>query len=291
MFEPELVLDSKAALAEGPSWNAKSQKLLWVDINGHTVNAFDPETGGNESLDVGEKVGAVVPRENGGLVLAMESGFYTYSKETKELTPVEDPEAHLKGTRFNDGKCDPQGRFWAGTMVMEGEPGEANLYRLDHDLKVNLMISDVTVSNGLAWNPEKSKMYYIDTKSKKIRSYEFDGETGSIDEERTIITIPEDMGSPDGMTIDEEGMLWIAFFHGGKVVRFNPDNGDSLSEVLMPASNVTSCAFGGENLDELYITTAREGLTEEELDRQPHAGGIFRIKPGVKGAPSYTFQG
>lgn len=291
MLKPELVLDAKAQLAEGPCWDDEKQKLIWVDINGYTVNVFDPESGENTSHDTGQHTGAAVLREKGGLLLALRDGFYTYDPDAKKLSHIHDPEAHIPGNRFNDGKCDPQGRFWAGTMVLEGDHGEANLYRVDYDMKVNMMLTDVTVSNGLAWDTDKDKMYYIDTRSRKIRSFDFDSKTGNIANKATAVFVPEELGSPDGMTIDEEGMLWVAFFRGGKVIRFNPETEEILTEISVPASQVTSCTFGGRNMDELYITTARTGLSEKQLENEPHAGGLFRIKLDVKGAPSYRFKG
>ncbi len=286
----ELILDAKALLGEGPCWDAKTNTLIWVDINGHTVNVYNPMTREDKRYDVGEYVGAAVVRENGGLLLALTDGFYSFDMKTETISRIEDTESHIKTNRFNDGKCDPKGRFWAGTMVLDGNPGEANLYRLDNDLTVQLMVADVTVSNGLAWDITKSCMYYIDTRTKAIRTYDFDNETGNIANAKTAVTFKPEMGSPDGMTIDEEGMLWVAFFRGWKVIRLNPETGQTLMEVKVPASQVTSCTFGGENLDELYITTARNGLSDADLTKQPHAGGLFKFKPGVKGVPSYTFQ-
>lgn len=286
----ELILDAKALLGEGPCWDAKTNTLIWVDINGHTVNVYNPMTREDKRYDVGEYVGAAVVRENGGLLLALTDGFYSFDMKTQTISRIEDTESHIKTNRFNDGKCDPKGRFWTGTMVLDGDPGEANLYRLDNDLTVQLMVADVTVSNGLAWDITKSRMYYIDTRTKAIRTYDFDNETGDIANAKTVVTFQPEMGSPDGMTIDEEGMLWVAFFRGWRVIRLNPETGQTLMEVEVPASQVTSCTFGGEHLDELYITTARNGLSDDDLKEQPYAGGLFKVKPGVKGVPSYTFQ-
>lgn len=287
----ELVVDAKAELGEGPFWDERAKQLIWVDINGYSINFYDPSTRKNISHDVGQHVGAAVLREGGGLLLAMKQGFYTYEPESKELKALHDPEPDKSGNRFNDGKCDPQGRFWAGTMVLEGESGQANLYKMDTDFSVEKIMSGVTISNGLAWDTEKGRMFYIDTPTKKIQSFDFNSETGELSNEQTAVIFSEDVGSPDGMTMDEEGMLWVAFFRGSRVARFHSETGEQLAEIPVPASQVTSCAFGGENMDELYITTARNGLSPEELEKEPDAGGVFRIKLDVKGAPSYRFNG
>ncbi|WP_281242825.1 SMP-30/gluconolactonase/LRE family protein [Salisediminibacterium halotolerans] len=232
-----------------------------------------------------------VQRENGGLLLALERGFYFYDLDSNDLTPLGDPEAGIATNRFNDGKCDPAGRFWAGTMALDKAPGNANLYRLNRDHNIEHVLSGVTTSNGLAWDRERALMYYIDTKTKKVQAYDYDDGSGAIANPRTAVTIADGAGSPDGMTIDQEGMLWIALFRGWRVIRVNPATGERLAEIAVPASQVTSCTFGGSSLDELYITTARTGLSEEALKEQPHAGGIFRVQPGVSGMPSYTFYG
>ncbi|WP_147803573.1 SMP-30/gluconolactonase/LRE family protein [Alkalicoccus halolimnae] len=291
MKEAALVLDAKAILAEGPSWDEQTQQLIWVDINGHKINLFDPVTGKNQSFDTGQHACAAVRKESGGMMVTLRDGFYSFNPKTKELTSIYDPESHLSGNRFNDGKCDPQGRFWAGTMVLEGEEGDASLYRLDPDLSVHTMLKGATVSNGMAWDPAKNVMYYIDTPTKKIMAYDYHPDTGYITNGRTAVAVSEERENPDGMTIDDEGMLWTAFFGGWGVVRFNPETGEALSEISVPAAQVTSCTFGGAAMDELYITTARDGLSDEDLKDQPHAGGIFMVKPGVSGAPSYPFRG
>ncbi|PTL37784.1 SMP-30/gluconolactonase/LRE family protein [Alkalicoccus saliphilus] len=290
MAEAELILDAKAALAEGPAWDDRQNKLIWVDINGYKVNVFDPATGENKSYDVGQHAGAAAVREDGGLILALRDGFYLFEPDTEKLTLLHDPEPHLQGNRFNDGKCDPEGRFWAGTMVLEGDEGDASLYRLDPGRRVETVLTGCTVANGLAWDTKKSVMYHIDTPTKKIRAYDYDPETGNLSNERTAVQVEEDAENPDGMTIDEDGNLWVAFFGGWGVSCYDPETGEELQNIPIPAKQVTSCAFGGENRDELFITTAREGIPDDELEDQPHAGGIFRVKMKVKGAPAYRFR-
>jgi sugar lactone lactonase YvrE len=265
--------------------------LYWVDINAHKVHVFDPGTGVDKSIDVGRPVGCLAPRRNGDLLLGLSNGFAALDIESGAVRPLIDPEAHLGDNRFNDGKCDPRGRFWAGTMSLKREKGGASLYCLFADLTVRTMLTGVTVSNGLAWSKDQKKMYYIDTGAQKVSVFSYNAETGDISRRRTAFSIPPDQGKPDGMTIDEEGMLWVAHWGGGRVSRWDPKQGRQIAEIEVPAPNVTSCAFGGPHLDELYITSARGPLNEEARKKHPGAGGIFRAKTGVRGVREPLFAG
>ena len=284
-----LVLDAKAELGEGPSWDAGLKALYWVDIMGRKFCRFHPETGANEEFAVGEYVGAVVPARDGSVMLATQSGFQRYDLGTNRLIPIADPEAHLPGNRFNDGKCDAQGRFWAGTMEIAETAVTGALYRLDTDLNCRKMVSDVGCSNGIAWSPDQTRMYYIDTTAQTVRAFDYEPGTGDIANPRVIIDFSSQPGFPDGMTIDEEGMLWIAHWDGWQVSRWNPATGEKLASIPVPVAKVTSCVFGGTDLDTLYITTARKGETSETLASQPHAGGIFSVQPGVRGSKTHSF--
>ena len=287
----ELVFDAQAELGEGPSWDGKNQLLYWVDILSKKVCIFNPKTEENREIHLEQMASAVVPRESGGLVLSMENGFYFLDTNTEELTPITDPESHLPLNRFNDGKCDPKGRFWAGSMHLEELEGEGSLYVLDTDLQTTKKIDRTTISNGLAWSPDKQYFYFTDTPTMKIVRYEYNLQTGEIKNPEPVIHFPESEGYPDGMTIDGEGMLWIAHWSGNRVSRWNPETGEQILSINIPALNVTSCTFGGEDLSELYITTARKGMTEEELEKFPLSGGVFRVNVGIQGAPTYTFKG
>lgn len=287
----ELVWDGKAELGEGPAWDHRSGQLVWVDIQGKRVHLYDPAQGTNRTIQLDQRVGAAVPREQGGLVLALENGFHTLDLETKRLTKLIDPESDKPGNRFNDGKCDGAGRFWAGTMDMKENSPAGALYCLEPDGTLRKAAQGITTSNGLAWSPDQRTMYYIDSPTRRVTAYEFSLETGEIRNPRTIITIPAGEGLPDGMTVDEEGMLWIAQWDGWQVSRWNPDTGAKIDSIPVPAARATSCTFGGPHYDELYITTARIGLSEQELAEQPHAGGLFRLKPGVKGKPTCFYGG
>lgn len=285
----KLVLDAKATLAEGPCWNAEQRMLYWVDILGETFSRFHPESGVNEIFPIGEYVGAVVCAGENEVVLATQSGFQKYQIQERQLTPLVDPESHLPGNRFNDGKCDASGRFWAGTMEVIEKEATGSLYVLETDHSYRKVYEGVGVSNGIAWSLDEKEMYYIDSMKKLVLAFEYEAGRGEINNARTRIDFRTEKGFPDGMTMDEEGMLWIAHWDGWQVSRWNPQTGQKLDSITVPAAKVTSCVFGGKGLDTLYITTARKGLQEGQMGDQPHAGGIFAVKPGVKGTKTYSF--
>jgi sugar lactone lactonase YvrE len=289
--EVELILDIRAELGEGPSWDQEKQVLYWVDILEKKVNIFDPITNHNRQIQLEQFVGAIVPRNSDEAVIVLEKGFYVLNLMTGKVTLIDEPEVRKQDNRFNDGKCDVVGRFWAGTMSLSNVPEQGALYCLDTNLNVGKKLSGVGISNGIAWSPDNKWMYYIDTPTNKVVCFDINIETGDIDNPIDVIHFPEGEGSPDGMTIDEEGMLWIAHWGGSKVSRWNPKTGKQLQTIDIPALNVTSCTFGGKELNELYITTARTGMTEEQLARYPYSGGLFRIKMEVKGRPAYYFKG
>lgn len=285
----ELILDARAELGEGALWDARRQVLYWVDILKNALHVYDPLAQADRVIDVGQYVGTVVPRRAGGVMLALQHGFASLDLETEELDLIHDPEPHLPGNRFNDGKCDPAGRFWAGTMALDFTPNVGSLYRLDPDFSVRVMLGDVTISNGIVWSPDHTTMYYIDTPTRQVDAFDYDVETGQIENRRAVVRVPEEMGIPDGMAIDSEGMLWVAQWEGYGVSRWDPATGRLLQSVDVPVGQVTSCAFGGENLDQLYITTARVELSADQLKAQPLAGGLFRADVGVTGLPAFEF--
>ncbi|MEX2396965.1 MAG: SMP-30/gluconolactonase/LRE family protein, partial [Balneolales bacterium] len=204
---------------------------------------------------------------------------------------ITDPESHLPSNRFNDGKCDPRGRFWAGTMSYEVEEGAGSLYCLNPDLLVDKKITEVTISNGLAWNKQQDTFYYIDTPTRKLCSYDYEDFSGMISNRRVVREFKEDEGYPDGMTIDTEGHLWVALYGGGKVLRIDPANGNIVFEIHLPVPQVTSCTFGGAHFDELYITTCRENMSAEAIREAPLSGSLFKAKVAYKGSPSVRFAG
>ena len=284
--EVEVAVAAAAELAEGPSWDARAQRLRWVDIEAGLVHTYCPVTGRDSSEDVGIAVGAVVPRRGGGLALAIEDGFALSDGPADRLLRrhrVDEPD----GNRMNDGKCDRDGRFFAGTMARDQTPGAGALYRLDPDGRVERVRAGVTISNGLGWSPDGATMYYVDSPTHVILAFDYDRDTAAMTAERVLAELDPGEGMPDGLTVDAEGCLWVARWGGARVDRIAPD-GRRVDTVRLPASHVTSCAFGGPELAELYITTARMGLSDQESEEQPEAGHVFVCDPGVIGMPSHA---
>lgn len=288
----EPVVEARALLGEGAIWDSRKNLLYWVDIMQGLVHTYNPVNGQNSTIEVGQYVGTVVPRHNAELMLALKNGFASLNPSTGKVTMIINPEAHLPGNRFNDGKCDPAGRFWAGTMSLNQEKGAASLYCLHTDLTVQKMIDNVTISNGLVWSSDYKTFYYIDTPTSEVAAYDYDMETGKISNRRVAITVPKVEGSPDGMAIDAEDKLWIAHYGGSQVVRWNPQTGKKMQSIKLPVSQPTSCAFGSEHLNDLYITTCRENMKEDKLQDEPLSGALFRVSGmPVKGVISYVFKG
>lgn len=288
VMDAELVLDARAELGEGVTWDDRAQRLVWVDILRGLVNEL-LEDGRSRVWDAGQHVGAAVPRISGGLLLAVRDGFASLDDDgsVRLLAAVE---ADVEGTRMNDGACDPQGRFWAGTMAYQETSGSGGLYRLDPDGNVHKMLGGTTISNGFGWSPDGRTFYFIDTPTHSVDAFGFDPGSGAITDRRQVTAIDPADGSPDGMTVDNEGCLWVALWGGGAIRRYWPD-GTLDTVVRVPVSQVTSCAFGGADRATLYISSARTGLSERQLAAEPHAGGLFRCRPGVTGPPATPFAG
>ncbi|MFQ3224330.1 MAG: sugar lactone lactonase YvrE [Lentimonas sp.] len=273
---------------EGPIYT--EGHLVYVDIEGHQIIRLNPETGKECIWDLGERVGTVVPRSSGGTLYAGDTGIIAFDPETGEKQNLADPEPEKRATnRFNDGKCDPAGRFWAGTISLVKNTGDAALYMLDTDGALHLKVDQVTNSNGICWDADATKMYYIDTPTKQIRAYDYDNASGAISN-ATIAVDTAAHGydsSPDGMTIDANGNLWVAFCHGGCVTCFDPNTGEQLRKVDLPCVETTACAFGGPNLDRLFVTT---GIHNKLVEQD--AGKVFVIDGlGVKGMPAFAYRG
>jgi len=263
-------------------WDEREQELFFVDITGERVHAFRPADRSHRSFSVARPVGAVVLHEGGGLVLAAHDGFFLAERHGGELARFGELEVDGKRVRFNDGKVDPWGRFVAGTMDWAEREPLGSLYMLAGDGTVTTLVEGVVISNGLAWAADGKTLYYIDTPRRSVDAFDVDPETGRLSNRRVAVTFEH--GMPDGMAADDEGCLWVALWDGSRVERVDPRDGRHLDAVQLPTSHVTSAAFGGPGLDELYITSAGQGLSE------PHAGDLFVARPGVSGPPASRFK-
>ena len=283
-YDSKKLISMSAVLGEGPLWNASEKRLFYVDIERHSILCYREE-GGLLSRTVPDRVGCIVPAGKGKLVAGVTDRLVLADPETgekRELVRLDLP----AGIRFNDGKCDARGRLWIGTMAVDQSAPYAKtcgaLYRIEAGRKPVKVLDGMAIPNGLAWSADNRTFYHIDTASGAVRAYPFDLESGTLGEGKAVVTIPKGEGGPDGMCIDAEGMLWIAVWGGRKVVRCNPATGERLAEVAVDALNVSCCCFGGENLDTLYITTAR--------DEAGKGGEVFFVKTGVKGTLPYPFK-
>ena len=286
------VLNARAELGEGPVWDAASGILYWVDLFAGVVHSYRPISGLTGSVEVGEIVGCVVPRQSGGLLAATASGIHHLDPATGAKTRVSAIEADRPETHFNDGKVDPAGRFWFGSIAVDRTTDLlGDLYSLEPDLTVTHRLHGVDNTNGMDWSPDGRTMYYIDSLTRQVTAYDYDAATGAIANPRPIVTLPEGTGVPDGMTVSVDGSLWVAHWGGARVTRWHPHSGVLLQTIAVPANLTTSCAFAGPALDDLYITTARYQEPIAALAAQPLAGGLFRYRTDTRGRPSAVFPG
>ncbi len=293
----EIAADPGAELAERPVWDANTNCLIWVDIKAGHLHQLCVGQSGIDDVDsiiatAGVPVGAAAPRAGGGYVLAAGDGFRLIAADGAAAGPPVVPAGMPVNVRFNDGACDPAGRFWAGTAATDGQAGTGSLYRLDPDASVTEVLDGVTESNGLAWSPDATTFYYTDSgeSHSRVRAFSFDLSTGKLDGERDLIQFAPGDGIADGLVADTDGCLWIAMWDGGCVRRYSAD-GELLGRYPVPVSRPTCPGFGGANLDELYLTTAWEGLTGERRDAEPLAGHLLRARPGVRGQALVCYAG
>jgi sugar lactone lactonase YvrE len=286
----EVFADLHADVGEAPHWDERTKTLLFVDLTAGTVFRYDQSGVQLASFPVGQEVGAAVPRSSGGLVLAVRDGIAVASDTGEDFELTAPVERDIPGNRMNDAKCDPAGRLFAGTTAFDFSPQAAALYRVAPDWSFGQVVGDVTQSNGIAWSPDGSRMYFIDSATAGIDVFDFDLGTGSAGHRRRLVTIERAHGVPDGMTTDTRGNLWVACFGGSAVRCFSPA-GVLLDEVVFPVTQVTSCAFGGSDLADLYVTSAAYRLSAGQLTREPHAGATFVCRPGAVGMPASSFAG
>jgi sugar lactone lactonase YvrE len=287
---PECVWDAHAQLGEGPLWSVKEQALYWVDILNHRLHRYSPWQE-RRTWQFEQEISCVAERADAeGLIVTLRHGFARFDPATEELTPLKHIEAHIPTNRFNDGKCDRLGRFWAGTMDFDGKQATGSLYRLSPDLTHAQVDSGYVVTNGPAWSADYKTLYHNDSVNGRVYAFDYDLESGEASNKRLFLQFSEEDGSPDGMTTDAEGGLWIAHWGAAKITRHDAQ-GKLLQTIALPCSQVTSCAFGGASLNTLYITTAAVGLPQEQLEREPLAGGLFAIDLDITGLPANPFRG
>jgi sugar lactone lactonase YvrE len=284
----DVAIRAQAGLGEGPRWDAATRRLLWVDIDRSELHTFDPPSGRDDVSPVAGGVSAVAPMESGGRLLALTDRLAVLSADGGERTVARMP--HGEDVRLNDGACDPAGRFWVGSMRFDERPGGGALYRYSPDGRLDPVLDDVSLSNGIGWSADGSAMYYIDSSSQRLDVFDFDVESGDASNRRPLVVFAESEGIPDGLAVDDEGCIWVALWDGAEVRRYTPD-GRLDRTVAIPAAKVTACCFGGDDGRSFYITTASVDLTPEQAAAQPLAGCVFVADVGVSGPPAQPFAG
>ncbi len=290
MSEVEVAAGGNAVLGESPVWSPDEAALYWVDINNPTVHRLDPATGERKRWLIETETGSIGLAGPGRLVAGLRTGLHFLDLETGKIEKICDPEGEgrFNENRMNDGKVDRAGRFWVGTMNDPGHEAQGTLWRIDGEGNAEPMMREIRIPNALCWSPDSSVMYFTDSYSHQIWAFDFDLEEGTFENKRVFAAIPEDRGVPDGATVDAEGFVWCAHMFGGKVSRFAPDGGVERT-IELPVPQVTSCAFGGPDLDTLYITTASLRMDRAALAEQPLSGALFAADPGVRGLPEPAF--
>ncbi|MEJ1160560.1 SMP-30/gluconolactonase/LRE family protein [Prosthecomicrobium sp. N25] len=284
------VVPTTAFLGEGPTWLPAERRIAFVDILAPAVIVADPADGSFQAHPMPELVSAVVPRRRGGWLVAMQTGLKAVDPDFGKVTTIAAPEAGKPGNRFNDGKCDRRGRFWAGTLAIDTTPGHGSLYRLDADGRCTRMDEGFHVSNGLGWSPDDRRFYFTDTGAGRIHVYDFDLETGTIANRRLFAEVAPGTGVPDGLAVDAEGFVWSAHWDGWCITRYDPD-GRVDRVINLPVPRPTSCCFGGPDLSTLYVTSARIRLNAQQLAEAPLSGSVFAVQAGVRGLPETPFAG
>ncbi len=286
-MQAELIFDAKATLGEGPAWDAKTQTLYWIDILEKRIYA------GTELMaQLDDFIGCLAPRKNGNLILGLSevegrASFVDFAPDSSQQTVLASLNESATN-RVNDGKCDPAGRFLAGTMDMNEKDPSGSLYSFDGK-NVTRLLDGITISNGLAWSADHKTFYYIDTPTRKAKAFDYDVATGQIANPRVAIHVPESLGWPDGMTSDTDGSLWIAMWGGAQVTKWNPNSGKLLEQISIPALQSSACVFGGKDRNELYVTSARKGMSADDLKKYPLSGGLFKVITKVEGMPTFEF--
>lgn len=281
----DVLYASQCILGESPLWHSERKSCFWVDIENGILYEYNWIKQTTRDWKFNYRLTLVLQGKGNQLILALDAKIARFDLETEQIEWLVDVDRDSK-IRCNDGACDSQGRLWVGTMHLEQKHGAGALYCIENNLKAHKKLSNTTISNGIAWSLDNKRLYFIDSPTQTVQSFIFEQKTGEIIFEKNVIPIPDEMGSPDGMAIDEEGMLWIAQWGGFGIYRWNPRNGNLIEKIEVPVPQVSSCVFVGENLDYLLITTARENMKDEELKRYPKSGDVFLVRVGVRGVLS-----
>ncbi|XP_060091083.1 regucalcin-like isoform X1 [Heteronotia binoei] len=293
----ESIVKDKNRMGECPVWEERENSLVYVDINSQKVCRWNSVTNEIQCVPVDARVGSVALRKSGGYVIALGTSFAFLNWKNQEVVTISEQELDKPNNRFNDGKVDPRGNFFAGTMAEETAPGvrarcQGALYTLFPDYSVVKQLDHVNISNGLEWSLDHRIFFHIDSLAYAVHAYNYDECTGRIGDCRTVYKMEKEEAMPDGMCIDVEGKLWVACIDGARVIRIDPETGKRIQTVKMPVSRITSCCFGGKDYSEMYITSAYDGLNRTALAKEPQAGEIFKVTGlGVKGIPQYYFAG
>jgi len=284
-MQVEIIHAAQATLGEGPAWDAKTSTLYWVDIFGKRVHYHHQDEDGSIQMD--DMPGCLAPTKKGSLLVAARASILDLDPASAKTAILASVSEHANN-RFNDGKCDPKGRFLAGSMNMDERSPTGALSSFDGQT-ITRLLDGIRISNGLAWSPDYKTFYYIDTPTREVQAFDYDLSTGQIANPRVVITVPESLGWPDGMTSDMNGHLWIAMWDGAQVTQWIPQTGQLVGQIPLPAKRVTSCIFGGKDMNELYITSARMGLDEPDLTAYRHSGSLMRVQTRVRGMPTFEF--
>ena len=289
-IEATTVLEAGNTLGEGPLWHSIHQMLYWVDIEEKVIHGLEPHTGRHRHWPISKKVSTIAPASNGNFVLGLQGEIAEFDAASGKVSTLVQLEPDLPQNRCNDGKCDPAGRFWVGTMHTETKPGAGSLYCMDRGLRIHKVLTGLTIANGMGWSRDGQYMYFIDSAEYCVKQFNFHASQLKLTDGKIILDFKDKNEQPDGMCVDVRGMLWIGFWGGSRVGCYDPASGRHVADVRVPAPQVTSCTFGGKDLDTMYITTAREGLSAEQLKKYPLSGGLFSCMPDTNGTDAAIFE-